>query len=278
MLGSLAACNTVAGLDGLEFATSSGSGAAGASTSATESSGSNVSVGSGAGGEGPCPGTAGPEPVRVSLGAVSFCIDSTEVTNGQYLAFVMTGPSVNDLPSICQDNVSFVPGTSWPPMASQLDLPVGGPTWCDAWAYCNWAGKRLCGRIGGGAVEPTDRTNAFVDEWMFACTGGGVHVEPYGDTYVDGTCVGGGWTGAKPAPVGTATMCEGGFPGLFDMVGNIAEWEDACEANTGPADNCDYRGGEHGHAPDVASLSCGVQETFPRDSLEPTGGFRCCGS
>ena len=34
--------------------------------------------------------------------------------------------------------------------------------WCDAYAYCEWAGKRLCGKIGGGPNADADYADATV--------------------------------------------------------------------------------------------------------------------
>jgi hypothetical protein len=52
--------------------------------------------------------------------------------------------------------------------------------WCDAKAYCEWAGTRLCG--GLGALEETLETRAdpSVSEWQYACTSRGLFPYPYG--------------------------------------------------------------------------------------------------
>jgi hypothetical protein len=36
--------------------------------------------------------------------------------------------------------------------------------------------------------------------------------------------------------------CEGGYPGLFDMGGNLEEWVDGCDKDTGSADDCAVAG------------------------------------
>ena len=54
--------------------------------------------------------------------------------------------------------------------------------WCDAAAYCAWAGKRLCGAIGGGQTPEKAVSDPLADEWLYVCTNGGKTKYPYGDT------------------------------------------------------------------------------------------------
>ncbi|MBX3188463.1 MAG: SUMF1/EgtB/PvdO family nonheme iron enzyme [Labilithrix sp.] len=225
----------------------------------------------------PCPGTAGPVAIRIGDGTVSFCIDTTEVTNSQYAAFLASSPSASAQPAICSWNATFTPQDRWPFASGEEDLPVGGVDWCDARAYCAWAGKRLCGKIGGGSLAPSERRNTSRSEWMYACTLAGTREYPYGSTYVPAACVGEDSTGPRPASVGTSPGCVGGPPGLFDMSGNIAEWDDSCVTSAGgPDDSCAYRGGEFFHSPE--GLTCREVEVFPRNNTAPWGGIRCCGS
>jgi len=94
----------------------------------------------------PCPGDAGPTMVRVG----SFCIDSTEVTVAHYAAFVDAYPSLDAQPPACSFNTSLAP--VWPEDAGvpAPDMPVRYIDWCDAYAYCLWAGA--C-RSRGGAYS-----------------------------------------------------------------------------------------------------------------------------
>jgi hypothetical protein len=69
--------------------------------------------------------------------------------------------------------------------------------------------------------------------------------------------------------VGSFKSCQGGFPGLFDMAGNIAEITNSCRPNG----KCYWAGGSYIHGPGTASC----------DGLYLTGGtkianvgFRCC--
>src|SRR6185437_5545544 len=103
--------------------------------------------------------------------------------------------------------------------------PVVCVDWCDAQAYCAWAGKRLCGAIGGGPATTYGDPNE--SQWYNACSNGGTTSFPYGNDYVAGDCNG----GATVAAVGTTPGCQGltsPYFGIFDMSGNVKEWEDHC--------------------------------------------------
>ena len=99
-----------------------------------------------------CPGTGGPTGVRVG----SYCIDSTEVTNDQYLAYLKERKGdTSGQPPQCGWNTgtyALQPLDPWPVPVGQEQFAVVGVDWCDAFAFCAYYGKRLCGRIGGGSI------------------------------------------------------------------------------------------------------------------------------
>lgn len=227
-----------------------------------------------AGGDGSpsgCTSNAGPVMVR----ADSFCIDSTEVTNGQYKQFVTAkGGDTSGQPSHCAWNTTYALKCSEP--VADDNAPVVCVNWCDARAYCAWAGKRLCGHIGGGAGSVGDLANASQDQWYRACSLNGTQTYPYGSTYKPGTCNDLGHGIGAPVPVASLAGCVGGYPGLFDMAGNVVEWVDVCTATTGSNDDCYIRGPAFDD--DGASSPCTGASTQLRNSADNTKGFRCCSS
>jgi formylglycine-generating enzyme required for sulfatase activity len=215
-----------------------------------------------------CPGKAGP--LMVDIGP--FCIDSTEVTVGHYRAFLLDSPSTSLQPPFCDWN-SYTPDP-WPQAPNTL--PVSGVTWCDAYAYCAWAGKRLCGAIDGGSVVFTDQTETDPngDQWYRACSHG-AHAYPYGDTYDPSAC-NGPERDAGPLPVASLSGCQGGYPGLFDMVGNVAEWEDSCgSTDAGRMDTCAIRGGSF-LSPSGVEQQCGFLGNVEDREFMGDVGIRCC--
>jgi formylglycine-generating enzyme required for sulfatase activity len=226
-----------------------------------------------------CP--AGPGPVMVKVG--TYCVDGTEVTNAHYEAFLAqvqsNAAAVAGLPAAC--GFKTAPGltpANWPQAAAKASRPVAWVDWCDAYAYCKWAGKRLCGAIAGGSLPPAEYKDAAASQWFGACShgGDGQHAFPYGSTYDPDRCNGldrnndAGLT----IDVAAATNCVGGFPGIFDMSGNVEEWEDTCTATTGAKDDCQVRGGA---ADDVAAaMRCERNARVTRDYRSAHKGFRCC--
>jgi formylglycine-generating enzyme required for sulfatase activity len=232
-------------------------------------------------GAGSCPtNLAGPALVAVPKpGGGTYCVDSTEVTNGQYQEWLDSG-SNPALPLVCVPwKTDHVPD-SWAPTFATRNLPVTRVDWCDAYAYCSWAKKRLCGAIEGGAHPFQDPNNPLTNMWFRACTAADGRSYPYGTNYDPSACVGPAYDGGAPLAVGSVGSCAGGYPGLFDLAGNVNEWEDSCNGETGESDSCRWRGGsfQGGEAiPPVPEPSCLSNEGTPDRSVRTTRtGFRCC--
>jgi formylglycine-generating enzyme required for sulfatase activity len=251
-------------------------------TSAT--GGTAGAAGNAPAGSADCPtGLKGPALVNVPAPAgsavSSYCVDATEVTNAQYAAFLDASVATTEQDTTCAWNTSYTPSRDWPATGKD-DYPVVSVDWCDAYAYCKWGGKHLCGKIGGGANDfGNDFDDATKSEWFNACSAGGMSTYPYGDAYDAKACVGIDYdqAGFQPATdvaraVATA-MCAGGYGGLHDLSGNVWEWENSCN---GPAstDGCLMRGGAFNS--DTKYLVCGSNYDRERNFSSASLGFRCC--
>jgi formylglycine-generating enzyme len=222
-----------------------------------------------------CPtGLPGPELVRVPDPDGGFyCIDSSEVTNKQYAVFlssVVPGSFVPQQPTECALN-PFIPNISWPPPSNQEDHPVAGVDWCDANAFCQWAEKRLCGKIGGGANAVDKSDSAEDSQWFNACSRGGSRTYPYGTTFSLPRCPS-FFSGNAVEPVKNRSGCVGGYSGIFDLSGNVAEWEDSCSGGI-PA-TCNVRGGSFQST--SSNLTCAGPVAMSRTGADSRVGFRCC--
>jgi len=193
-----------------------------------------------------CPGTAGPVAVRIRGAFSNFCVDSTEVTVAQYSAFLAaTGGDAGVQRPDCQWNDSLVPN-----VAGDGDTAVGGVDWCDAYAYCAWAGKRLCGRATGGSLPGSERFDAVQNQLLLACSEEGKRKYPYGNDYVAGSC-----NIASDAGITSVTRtCTG-------------------SGDAGAADTCPFIGGS---SQQPSNYDCRVVATATRSFRARDVGFRCC--
>ena len=225
-----------------------------------------------------CP-TGKKGPALIAVGS-NFCIDATEVTNHDYQKFladpVGAGTNLTGL-SACQGVLDYAPGTTvaCPTFAPGVDqnYPVRCIDWCGAYAYCKWAGKRLCGKISGGAAGPPD---ASTNQWYSACAGPKAEETYfYGSSHEGGRCVDAPPVAAVGSTLSGGVGCESFlYPGLTDMLGNVAEWEDSCANPQSATSDCGTRGGS---ALQVGSaVPCAASKTVDRSSQLPGIGFRCC--
>ena len=301
-----ASCNGFLGLSELSFEDeedtggSTFGGAAGSRTGGTSgtlggggvivgpgggNSGGGVIMGTGGGNGGGSGGSVepncrwreGPTPVNIEG---RFCIDSTEVTNADYAEFLASAPPPPTNP-LCAWNFDYTPSGTWPAPVEDQRLPVTYVDYCDAKGYCEWAGKRLCGAIGGGPFDydswPSNRLNT---ELYYACSRGGARIYPYGNSYDATACHTDGKFSARA--VGSSPECEGGFEGLFDLSGNAAEWQDSCTdyGFGGDLDSCLMGSNGFGRYdtgnPPGSDFSCGVSVSTFRDFDFDDHGIRCC--
>jgi len=222
-----------------------------------------------------CPSGQGPTMIHVGP---KTCIDSTEVTVAQYRAFVQAvdGGAPITQPPECAFNTTVMPYNGVPG-TSKDNNPIAQINWCQAYAFCAWAGKSLCGGPDGGAVPFGSFALSSASLWTNACTNNGAQSYPYGSSFDAGACNLGAADGAAGSvlPVTQKAGCVGALPGLYDMVGNIKEWENSCSGTAGAADDCQRRGSGFDEANDPNG-NCNWPETDTRDHQSYTSGVRCC--
>jgi sulfatase modifying factor 1 len=233
-------------------------------------------------------------------GGKCYWIDRTEVTVAQYGQFLSSSdkpawdakrcsswkdkPSdpVSETTEECTDSTNRLEAGSDPFRSTK---PIRCIDWCDAKAFCIWAGKDLCGgttNAPGGLVEPGD----LPDEWGHACAPGGDNYL-HGIMAVRGECnVGLGEVAGQCRAIIHQDFCAPTYPGDFptctatsgavDMIGNVAEWVISCTrtSEAGPDKLCQHRGGSFA---DVLSAgTCYLPASSPLSSRKQGIGVRCC--
>jgi formylglycine-generating enzyme required for sulfatase activity len=277
-----------------EGAAGSATGAAGAGNGASSTGGGGHGAGgmggagSGAGGQGGappiCPNGA---PLKgapmVGVPAESpYCIDVREVSNSDFSVFLSALNMIDSELPACAWNDSAKPaqlmtGCTGGIPATPFDEPVVCVDWCDAWEFCHWAGKRLCGAIEGAGRQPTpfDSTaDASQSEWYRACSRAGTQEYPYGVDFESGECNDASATLGVAAPVTSFPDCVGGYDGIFDMSGNVKEWENSCNGAAGMDDLCHHRSGSF--ASSELDTRCQTAAAVARKAAFSDVGFRCC--
>jgi formylglycine-generating enzyme len=235
--------------------------------------------------EAECPISAGSASMlRLPQG---YCIDRTEVTRGQYQAWLDTDPTTSGQTADCSWNATFTPVDTCIATAYQgtgaENHPMVCVDWCDATAYCRAMNKRLCGRIGGGMNAFADISDASRSQWFNACVSGPTNnAFPYDSLYRSLACNGADYqidrgTNAT-VPVGTINGCQSsvaGYSGVFDLSGNVWEWENSCQGDS-LSSLCRARGGAYYNSEELLRCDDSGDFELNRDSAGSFLGFRCC--
>lgn len=149
---------------------------------------------------------------------------------------------------------------------------------CDAAAYCASVGKRLCGAYGFPWGNPNAWEEDEMTELVEACNAGSSDPYPYGTASDPKVCNTSELGKATTVPVASQGGCARAHEAgkIFDTVGNVWEWEDACDGKIGP-DKCRLRGGSFVQ-PSASATCTTVDKWRTRDVAAPDVGFRCCAS
>ena len=192
----------------------------------------------------------------------AYWIDRTEVTNSMYALCVLAG-ACNSPGRVA---VTLRPNYYNDPLYAQY--PVVWVNWTDAFAYCQWAGRRL----------PSEA------EWEKAARGPDGWNFPWGNSLKPGYSNTGNFT--------TGTSHVENFPGdrsiygVLDMAGNVSEWvQDYYAKNYQDAESVDptgpqvgiygrtVRGGSWESQP--ANVFVFSRSNQPEDYTSERLGFRC---
>ncbi len=280
-----------------------GGGAGGSGTGGTGGSGTGGTGGSGAlggggtsaqGGSGPCnktgscPSNVGGGPIMIPVPG-GFCIDSNEVTRGQYSDWYYNQGAPGQTPPECSWNTDYLPagGTcpQFPPDPADENYPITCINWCDAYRYCTGVGKHLCGKIASGAGGASgalgfmDFNDEAKSEWYNACSSCGKYKYTYGDNEVQDQCNDYFSGSMDVLEVQSRPQCQSPdtlYQGIFDLSGNVAEWENSCDNGSGGAtsNDCRIRGGTT--SPLIDDIRCLATDVRARNITYKYIGFRCC--
>jgi len=243
-----------------------------------------------------CKSLHGSAMARVEVEGESFCIDRTEVTRDDYAAFLAAGAPTPPAPpglSICAAPNAHLPDASCLSTGTGAAALCKGEscgshaqtcvTFCDAVAFCAWAGKTLCGPKGGGyGVSTTARP--LQDRWLLACgdglrADGAVRVRyGYAGEYEPGRC---STDDNASVPVGSKPRCSiRSDASVLDMVGGVQEWTGTLfedNETTKTAVPVARGGASFGLASGRdAECSAGFSADTAGREADPSVGIRCC--
>ncbi len=201
-----------------------------------------------------------------------FCVDRFEASQAEYKSFLAANVAPSSQPTQCSWNVDFVP-TSSPECnvepTSRGAYPIVCIDWCDARAYCEWRGKRLCGSLADGGATPPGAPG----EYAAACSKNGTLKFGYGNDFDASICNGEEKRDSSVAMVDADLDCVGGAAGLVNMMGNVKEWVNECdEVASAISDDCFANGGSYKNV----NLECERSDNQDMGWKLPDIGLRCC--
>jgi len=186
-----------------------------------------------------------------------FFIDSTEVTNAEYAIFLKNKMAQMQCYAhpLQPRKKDYIPKYWHDTLYNQPNQPVVGVDWWDAFAFANWAGKRL----------PTK------EEWEIAARHPKGIFFPWGDNFFPGyTCsLEGGFAFPSTVKSFPKDKCSNG---LYDMAGNVSEW--TASTTTEETNFAYIKGGNYLRPGAIYSILF-VNSEANRNMRHYSVGFRC---
>jgi hypothetical protein len=139
-----------------------------------------------------------------------------------------------------------------------VELPPGSLNYVLATGAASCVLDTACGVGQAGVLSTVAQTQIVSCDLL----GPGATIPSCGPAFMEAGCIGGSSTNV-----------------IFDLSGNVAEWENSCSASTGATDECAVRGGAYDTKPGMTTLTCAsssAQPPVPRQTQAADIGFRCC--
>lgn len=132
----------------------------------------------------------------------------------------------------------------------------------DPWVQIRWT-------LASEACMNAKKRLCTATEWLTACGGPDEQTYPYGESFQPAYC-NDSYNGYDYAlPTGTMHQCEGFYDGLFDMVGNVAEWTSSFHEDGALVSLSTYHD-------EKGRLACNSFVNIPVTEDFEDLGFRCC--
>jgi formylglycine-generating enzyme len=213
-----------------------------------------------------------PMAIRTTSDGIGYCIETTEVTQTQYQAFLTEPPGPYDQIADCVETEFDPPVESCFTPEETPNAPVACVSWCQATAYCRWAGKRLCGFTSRPELSPAELVeDPKLNEWLSACTNRGKRKYAYGNDVDAVSCP---LISQGSYNVGQPDCVDAGGD-VFELSGGVGEWIAHC-SHTGGSTYVQCTSMGYVDTYDEEPRSCDASIAALWSTPNRMVGIRCC--